>query len=70
MKQFCQERGCKVTMGKHRISWGENGSLVWAEMNGKISLLLFANEEMIRNAKARAEVNSSAAVGANQRDAK
>jgi hypothetical protein len=50
-------------MGKNRISWDKDWSLVWIDRNGKISLLVFANEKMIRDSAARGDVNSTGAVG-------
>jgi hypothetical protein len=63
MKKFCKQRGYGLPVGKNRISWDKDWSLVWIDRNGKISLLVFANEKMIRDSAARGDVNSTGAVG-------
>jgi hypothetical protein len=67
MKKFCQQRGLGVPVGKNRISWGEDWSLSWVATNGKISLLSFANEKMIRDTGAHGDVNSTGALGVRTR---
>jgi len=63
MKKFCRQHGYGLPMGKNRISWDKDWSLVWVDTNGKISLLVFANEKMIKDSAARGDVNSTGAVG-------
>jgi hypothetical protein len=63
MKKFCKQRGYGLPVGKNRISWDKDWSLVWVDTNGKIRLLVFANEEMIRESGVRGEVNSIGTVG-------
>ena len=63
MKKFCKQRGYGLPVGKNRISWDKDWSLVWVDTNGKISLLVFANEKMIKDSAARGDVNSTGTVG-------
>jgi hypothetical protein len=70
MKKFCKQRGYGLPVGKNRISWDKDWSLVWVDTNGKISLLVFANEKMIRDTAARGDGNSTDAVGVRKRMAK
>lgn len=63
MRKFCQQRGFGLPVGKNRISWDKDWSLVWADTNGKISLLSFANEKMIRDNGDRGALNSTGIVG-------
>jgi hypothetical protein len=62
MKKFCKQRGYGLPLGKNRISWDKDWSLVWVDTNGKIRLLVFANEKMIRESGVRGEVNSTGTV--------
>jgi hypothetical protein len=62
MKKFCKQRGYGLPVGKNRISWDKDWSLLWTDTNGKISWLVFANERMIRDSGVRGEVNSTGAV--------
>jgi len=70
MKESCRKRGFGLETGYHRISWNKDWKLVWGESNGKVSLLMFINERMIKDAEARGDLNPSAPVGATKRDAK
>ena len=63
MKKFCKQRGYGLPVAKNRISWDKDWSLLWTDKNGKISLLVFANEKMIRDSGVRGDVNSTGAVG-------
>jgi len=55
MKKFCEQHGYGVPVGKNRISWDKDWSLLWADRDGKISFLLFANEKMVRDTGARGD---------------
>lgn len=57
MKKFCRQRGYGLPLGKNRISWDKDWSLLW------ISLLSFANEKMIRDNEDRGALNSTGTVG-------
>jgi hypothetical protein len=63
MKKFCQQRGYGVPVGRNRISWDKDWSLLWTDTNGKITLLSFFNEKMITRSGARRSVDSTAAAG-------
>ena len=63
MMKFCQQRGFGLPVGKNRISWDKDWSLVWADADGKMRVLSFANDKMTRNSGATADINSTGAVG-------
>jgi len=63
MKKFCQQRGYGVPVGKNRISWDRDWSLLWTDRNGKISFLSFANERMMRDIGAGGENSTGALAG-------
>jgi hypothetical protein len=44
MKDHCKKPGYGVEAGLQQITWDRDWSLVWGEMNGKISMLIFKNE--------------------------
>lgn len=70
MKKFCQTRGYGLEMGKNRISWDKDWSVVWAEREDKISLILFAHEKMLRGAKTGGDVNPAGLAGVGERGSK
>jgi hypothetical protein len=51
MQNTCRKRGC-VPLEKNRMRWNEDWNFVWANTGGKISWLVFQNEQAIRKAKA------------------
>ncbi|HWY87461.1 MAG TPA: hypothetical protein VNX28_12085 [Gemmataceae bacterium] len=63
MKKFCRQRGYGLPVGKNRITWDKDWSLLYADTNGKIGLLSFANEKMIKDNGDRGAVNSTGAAG-------
>ncbi len=48
MNEYRKKRGFGTEIGFHKITWDKDWNLEWVEMNGKIDILVFANEEMIR----------------------
>jgi hypothetical protein len=57
MKKICKQRGYGLPVGKNRISWDKDWSLVWTDTNGKVSMLVFTNEKMIRDSGVRENVS-------------
>lgn len=51
IKKFCTARGYGLEMGKNRIHWDKDWSVAWAERDDKVSLIVFANEKMLRSAR-------------------
>jgi hypothetical protein len=70
VKKFCQMHGRELVAGKNRINWDKDWSATWAERDGKISLILFANEKAIKDAKLDAGGNGVDAVDSNKGSAK
>jgi hypothetical protein len=66
MQKFCQTHGYKLEMGKNKISWDGEWSVAWAEKEGKISLILFANEKTLKDAKIDSDGNAAPAAGGNR----
>jgi hypothetical protein len=52
MKEYCRNRGYGQEIGYHRIIWDKDWTLVWGEMNDKITFLSFTNDQLIRSARA------------------
>jgi len=48
VKKFCDTHGYQFEKGK-RIAWDKNCSAVWAERDGKVSLVIFTNEKALRD---------------------
>ena len=63
MEKACQKRGFGLPKGKNRISWADNWTLIWGNMDGKISLLALSNEKLIKKAESHRDVGSAAPVG-------
>lgn len=63
MKTFCQSHGYSLEKGKNRITWDKDWSVAWAERDDKISLIVFANEKALHDAKAGAAVPAPKALG-------
>jgi hypothetical protein len=64
MQKFCQQRGYGVSMGTNRMSWNKDWNLIWgADINGKVGLLVFMNENLMHEYEDRGDVNSSGVVG-------
>jgi len=47
IKKFCQTHGWQLETG-NRISWDKSWSAVWAERDGRVSLVIFTNENALR----------------------
>jgi hypothetical protein len=52
VKKFCEAHGHALDEGKNGIHWDKDWSAVWAERDGKVSLIVFSNEMALRGAKA------------------
>jgi len=55
VKKFCETHGYGLDKGKNRIGWDKDWSAVWAERDGKVSLLVFSNEKALRSEGAEGE---------------
>ena len=66
----CQKRGYGLRSGYHRISWNEDWNLVWGDVNGKIGLMTFLNEKMLKDAEVHGNGNHSDLVSIRMGDAK
>lgn len=70
MKEFCQKRGYGLEAGFQRITWDKDWTLMWsADTNGKIRVLLFANNRMM-HAKTSRAVHSLATAGVGEKATK
>lgn len=70
IREICGKRGFGVQIGYHRISWNEDWNLVWGEVNGRVGLLTFLNEKMLKNAEAHLDRNHPELVSTRKGDAK
>jgi hypothetical protein len=59
IRDICQKRGYGLQIGYNRISWSKDWNLVWGEVNGKVSLLAFFNEKMLKNTETHGDGNHS-----------
>lgn len=55
VKKFCETHGYGLEKGKNRISWDKDWSAVWAERDGKVSLIVFTNDTALRSAAGEGE---------------
>jgi hypothetical protein len=54
VKKFCEARGYRLEKGS-RVTWDKDWSAVWAERDGKVSLIVFSNEKALRSAAGEGE---------------
>ena len=52
MLEYCRKRGYGTPVAYHRIAWDKDWSLIWAETGGRVSLLMFLNDSLIKNVQA------------------
>src|ERR1051325_9450733 len=48
MKQSCQKRGYGVELERNQITWDKEWKVVYAGTEGKVDLLVFVNQSMIK----------------------
>jgi hypothetical protein len=60
MKEYCMKRGYGREEGFHRMTWDKDWSLTWADESGKVSLLMFVNDNSIKNAQTGVTPHSKA----------
>jgi hypothetical protein len=68
IEKTCEKRGYGMSLGMNRIACDEGWSVGWAELNGRVDVLLFANEKLLRDIKSRIVSPSQGSV--HHRDAK
>jgi len=62
MVEYCKTRGYGKPVGPyHHITWDKDWSLVWADAGGKVSLLTFLNENLLKPARASVPIGAPAA---------
>jgi hypothetical protein len=49
IKKFCQTHGHGLELGKNHISWDKDWSAVWAERDGRVTLVVFTNDRALRS---------------------
>ena len=68
LERTCQNRGYGQSLGYHHVRWDQNWDLRWADTSGKVSILMFTNEGVIRKAVSGLEGNASAPAGVGKKD--
>jgi hypothetical protein len=48
-KQFCKKRGYGVELGLSQITWDKHWKIVYAGTGGKVDLLVFANQDLMKD---------------------
>jgi hypothetical protein len=70
MKESCQKRGYGLPVGRNRITWDGDWSLLWGDRNGKIDFFTFANEKMIKSVEPHRDAGSAVPVDVSEGDTK
>ena len=68
LERTCQKRGYGQSLGYHRVHWDQDWDLRWADTSGKVSILMFTNERMIRKAVSQLDGNAFAPAGVSKKD--
>ena len=70
IKEICKKRGYGQENGYNRVSWSKDWNLVWEEVHGKVIILTFTNERMMKNVGAQGDTNRPDLVNIRKGDAK